>query len=129
MNALDQRVRVVLVDDFPPVVMRMRRLLEAAGLDVVGVFHDGLSAIHAIPGLKPDVVVLDIAMPGMNGIDVLKAIRRAHIRCRVVMLTAEPEDEIRQQCLALGADAFLRKDRDFERVPAWILAEPAGPAD
>ncbi|MGE0324643.1 MAG: response regulator transcription factor [Polyangiaceae bacterium] len=123
MNALDQRVRVVLVDDFPPVVQRMRRVLEAAGVDVVAVFHDGSSAIKALAELKPDVVVLDVSMPGTSGIDVLKSIRSSLLRCRVVMLTADPDPEVRNQCFALGADAFLRKDTDFERVPSWILAE------
>ena len=69
---------------------------------------------------KPDIVLLDINLPGKNGISLLKKIKSSNGECRVIMITNHADDYYRQQCKDLGADHFLDKSNDFAKVPGII---------
>ena len=89
---------------------------ELSGVTVVGQAATAYDAITAIPPLKPDVVVLDISLPGGNGLQVLQAIKRERPAPLVIMLTNFAHEQYRQRCLKLGADYFFDKSREFEKV-------------
>src|SRR5262245_61885063 len=108
---------VFIVDDAAMVRERLIGLFsELPGVTVVGQAATAYDAIAAIPPLKPDVVVLDISLPGGNGLQVLQAIKRVAPSPLVIMLTNFAHEQYRRRCLQLGADHFFDKSREFEKV-------------
>ena len=83
----------------------------------MGQASDAPEALEAIGRLKPDVVILDIRMPGGNGIQVLEVIKGNEAAPVVIMLTAFPYPQYREKCLKAGADYFFDKASEFSRVP------------
>jgi two-component system nitrate/nitrite response regulator NarL len=106
-------IRVYLVDDQMMIRAGFKSLL---GRDprfaVVGDSGDPRSAVARIGELRPDIVVLDITMPGLSGIDAIPLIREAHPRVKVVMLTHHEGESFVDQALKAGADGYLSKDSD-----------------
>ena len=101
-------IRVYLVDDQASVRrgLKMRLQLEA-DMAVVGEAGDGAAALAAIPGLHPDVMVLDYEMPGMNGLDTLHALSVARSGVCVVMLSIHDNDIVKREAAQAGAFAFV----------------------
>ena len=85
-------------------------------VEIVGEAEDGRAALAAVRKLKPDVITLDIRMPKMSGIEVLKAIRAERHACVVIVLTGMADEIYRQKCLELGANYFFEKATEFEKV-------------
>lgn len=106
-------IRVFLVDDQTMIRAGFKSLL---GRDprfvVLGDLGDPREAIGVIAELKPDVVLLDISMPGLSGIDALPLIRKGHPRVKVVMLTHHEGETFVEQALRAGADGYLSKDSE-----------------
>jgi DNA-binding NarL/FixJ family response regulator len=103
--------RVLLADDQALLRMGFRMVLEAEdGLDVVGEAADGASAVQMAGALRPDVVLMDVRMPGMNGLEATEQIVRAHPGSRVLILTTFDVDEYAFAGLRAGASGFLLKD-------------------
>jgi len=101
---------VLIVDDHTVVRQGLRLLLEAQpDLDVVGEAADGAEALALTASLTPDVVLLDLIMPGMNGLDVLRQLRAIGSASRVLVLTSSLEDHIVAQALQAGAHGYLLK--------------------
>jgi two-component system, chemotaxis family, chemotaxis protein CheY len=108
---LSEKTRVLIVDDWELIRKLLdRSLTEAQGVEVCGHASNGLEAVEKYRELKPDVVILDISMPGMSGVEVLETIRKHDRSTMIVMFTADPSAELRDRCLAAGADHFLSKD-------------------
>ena len=95
---------------------------EIEGVELVGQAGDTREAIQGIQHSKPDIVILDVRMPGGNGIQVLEAIKKKKAAPVVIMLTAFPYPQYRKKCLEAGAEYFFDKSTEFERV-AEVLAE------
>jgi DNA-binding NarL/FixJ family response regulator len=95
-------------------------LINIADLVVVGEAHNADEAVKAISELKPDVVILDIRLPGPSGIEVLKDIRDKKLPIRVIMLTNYPYPQYRKKCEELGADYFFDKVTEIEKVTEVI---------
>jgi DNA-binding NarL/FixJ family response regulator len=93
---------------------------ELAGVEIVGQAENVAEAISAIRILKPDVVILDILMPGGSGIKVLQNIKQAGAGPMVIILTNYPYPVFRQKCLQAGADFFLDKSTEFDQIPELI---------
>lgn len=91
-------------------------LSEIQGLEVVGQAQRGSEAIKLIQKLNPDVVILDIRMPGGNGIDVLQNIEKHNGTPVIIMLTNYPYPQYRRKCMEAGADFFFDKSSEFEKV-------------
>lgn len=109
------KVRVLLVDDLPDIRLVMRLLLEADGrAEVVGEAADGADAVRLAGELNPDVVVLDLRMPGMDGVSALPLIRDAAPGTVVVALSALPVGPMTDRAVDLGA-TYVRKP-DLRRV-------------
>jgi DNA-binding NarL/FixJ family response regulator len=102
-------IRILLVDDHPWVRASLAELLsDEDDLVVVGECADGADVVAAAERLQPDVVLMDLSMPGMNGVEATNALRAAHLDSRVVVLTAE-DSAARTAVEAAGADALLPK--------------------
>src|SRR5687767_9196373 len=116
MKSID-RTKVFIVDDSAVVRERLVGMLaELPGIDLIGQSDMAFDAISSIRKLQPDVVILDISMPGGSGIYVLETIKR-HKPCPVtIMLTNFTHDQYRQKCLQMGADYFFDKSTEFEQV-------------
>ncbi len=90
---------------------------ELAGVQIVGQAGNVVEAIRGIRYLQPEVVILDIRMPGGSGIDVLQSIKQDEAAPIVIILTNYPYPGYRQRCLNAGADFFLDKSTEFEQIP------------
>lgn len=102
--------RVLLIEDEPNIVEAIRFVLSRDGW-AVSTHHDGATALDAVRDRRPDVVVLDIMLPGMSGLDVLTALRAdpSTTSIPILMLTARGRREDRETSLRLGADRFMTK--------------------
>ena len=110
-----------LADDSVLIRERLQSLLaEITGVEVIGQADDGLVAVNSVRELRPDVVVLDINMPGKNGMDVLRELKKFEPAPCVIILTSHPNPQYRERCLDRGADHFLDKSTDFDRLPGII---------
>jgi DNA-binding NarL/FixJ family response regulator len=107
---------VLLVDDQDLVRSGLRLILELGGVDVVGEAGDGAAAATLADELRPDVVLMDVRMPGTDGVEGARRIAAARLPCRVVMLTTFDLDRYVYAALSAGASGFLLKDVTAERL-------------
>ncbi len=120
-------IRVVLVEDQGMVRGALAALLGIEpGLSVVGEFGSGAAALEAMASLAPDVLVTDVEMPGMNGIDLCAAARRLLPQLRVVVLTTFARAGYLKRALAAGAAAYVLKDAPASTLAAAIRGVKAG---
>lgn len=114
-------MRVFITDDSKIVVERLADLLkDVSGVKVVGQAGNALEAVLSIHETNPDAVILDLQMPGGSGLDVLRAIRRGHPRLQVLICTNFAYPQYREKCMAAGANYFLDKSADFDKIPAIL---------
>ena len=116
-------IKVFLVDDQSILRAAFKSLLtENPRIEVVGDSGDAREAIRKVGVLRPDVVLLDITMPGLSGLDAIEPLREAHPRVRVVMLTHHEGESFVDQALRAGADGYLSKDSDPGELALGIEA-------
>ena len=110
-------MKIVIADDSPLLRDRIRSLLNSID-DNLEVYEaeNGAEALQIIREKKPGLAILDIRMPEMNGIEVLKKIKELKMKVKVCMLTSYPYPQYRKRCLEAGADYFLSKIEDFEEI-------------
>jgi len=112
-----QIMKVLLVDDSPLIRQRLSAmLLELEGLEVVGEVDSANEALEALRRLEPDVMIVDIRMPGRSGIGLLEDIKNLELTPTVIVLTNYPYVAYRRRCLELGAHYFFDKSTEFDRV-------------
>lgn len=122
-------IRVYLLDDQAILRAGFRSLLdETPGIEVVGDSGEARAAVEDIEEIRPDVVLLDITMPGLSGIDAIPMIRKVSPRTRIVMLTHHEGQTFVDQSLKAGADGYLSKDSDPEEMALAIRAVQRGDA-
>ena len=109
-SAPTQPVRVLLVDDNEAVLARTAAVL-TPGCIIVGSAKDGPTALKAAASLQPEVIVLDISMPGMTGLEVASLLRKAQSTAAVVFLTVHDEEEFVQAAKAVGGIGYVIKPR------------------
>jgi DNA-binding NarL/FixJ family response regulator len=120
-------IRVVIADDQPLVRTGLRMILNAEpDLEVVGEAVDGRSAIAVCADLTPDVVLMDVRMPEVDGIEATRAVTSAGERPRVLILTTFDLDEVVYDALRAGASGFLLKDAPEERLTTAIRVVAEG---
>jgi DNA-binding NarL/FixJ family response regulator len=118
----NHKIKVFIADDSLIVREHLVTMLEElAGIEVVGQAENVAEAISAIRKLQPDVVILDILMPGGSGIKVLQNIKQAGAGPMVIILTNYPYPVFRQKCLQAGADFFLDKSTEFDQIPGLFV--------
>ena len=113
--------RLLVVDDEPNILELLSASLRFAGFDVVTATN-GEDALAQADATSPDLVVLDVMMPGLNGFDVARALRRGGNRVPVVFLTAKDSTEDRVEGLTIGGDDYVTKPFSLEEVVARIRA-------
>lgn len=122
-------IRVLLVDDQALLRMGFALVLDAEDdLEVVGEAGDGAAALAQVAALRPDVVLMDVRMPGMNGIDATRRVVEAHPGTRVLILTTFDLDEYAFAALRAGASGFLLKDARPTELLGAIRAVASGDA-
>ncbi|WP_136520597.1 MULTISPECIES: response regulator [Cellulomonas] len=121
--------RVLLVDDQALLRMGFRLVLDAEDdLEVVGEAGDGRAALDQVAALRPDVVLMDVRMPGMNGIEATERLVEAHPGVRVLILTTFDLDEYAFAALRVGASGFLLKDARPAELVGAIRSVASGDA-
>ncbi|TDF84143.1 response regulator [Pseudomonas sp. H9] len=115
-------ISVLIVDDHSTVRFAVRTLLQREGFEVVGEAYEGETATQLARQLRPDVVILDIGLPGIDGLSVLKRLRLLEPSPRIMVLSGQPTELFARRCLDAGASAFVRKDEDLEALVSALKA-------
>lgn len=116
-------MKIVIADDSPLLRERVRSLvITEKNVEIVGEAENGIAALQLIKDRDPDLIILDIRIRELNGIEVLKRIKESGARVKVCILTNYPYPQYKERCLAEGADYFLDKNKDFEQIIA-VIAE------
>lgn len=114
-------MRVIVADDSELLRERIKSVLTScANVELVGEAADGRTVVRMVKELVPDVVILDIQMPEVNGIKALKEIRKGGSRATICVLTNFPYTQYRDRCFAEGADYFLDKTSEFHKLATMI---------
>lgn len=122
MNSLTKLARVMVVDDDSLMREVLKALLRDEGFEVAGEARDGQSALALIERTRPDLVCLDVNMPGVSGIDVLKSIRSAYPAIRVVMITGDSTMNTVRDAVGFGAVGYIIKPFKSGRVGLALRA-------
>jgi two-component system response regulator NreC len=123
------RIRVLLADDHTILRDGIRALLvDQADIEVIGEAEDGLSTVKMVGKLKPDVVIMDIAMPLLNGLEATRQIQRDYPQVKVLILTMHDNEEYIRQVLAAGALGYVLKDAAAHDLLGAIRAVQRGEA-
>ena len=121
-----ETLRVLLVDDHDLFRTGLRNLLEEQGVHVVGEAADGAQAIRMVRELAPDVVVMDLNMPGMSGVEATRQVTSLAPLTRVVVLTISDQDEDVMNAILAGACGYLMKDSSIQDLMQGIRAAAVG---
>ncbi|HSJ57695.1 MAG TPA: response regulator transcription factor [Anaerolineae bacterium] len=120
-------IRVLICDDQWIVCEGLEAILDAdAEIEVVGVAYDGVEALNKIPGTRPDVVLMDLKMPGMNGIQATQRIRREYPDVKVLVLTTYGADEWVLDAIRSGAAGYLLKGTPRDQLVAAVKGTARG---
>jgi DNA-binding NarL/FixJ family response regulator len=110
-------MRLLLIDDSELILQKLKELLlDIKYLEIVGEALNGIDGIEMFLRHKPDIVVLDIKLPKLNGIEALQKIRKSAIPAKVIILTNYDSQYLHDSCIAEGADYFLDKSTEFQKV-------------
>jgi DNA-binding NarL/FixJ family response regulator len=120
--------RILLVDDHPLTRSALSGLLMQHGFDVVGEAEDGGAAVERAAELGPDLILLDLSMPGVDGLTALPRLREAAPHCEVVVLTASGTEENLLGAIRAGAAGYLLKSEPPERIVGFLRGVANGEA-
>jgi DNA-binding NarL/FixJ family response regulator len=121
-------LRIVIADDHPLTRSALTSLLEQHGFSVIAEAGDGAEAIDRARELRPDIVLLDLTMPGMSGLEALPRIRAAAPECEVVVLTASGTEDNLLAAIRGGAAGYLLKTEPPERIAEFLQGVAHGEA-
>ena len=125
----DTPIRIVVADDHPVVRGGLVAMLRTIpGLDVVGEASDGDAAVHAVLEDRPDVILMDVRMPGRDGIEATRQIRELVPDCRVLMVTMYDDDATVFTAMQAGAQGYLLKDAEQDDIVRAVHGVVAGEA-
>lgn len=124
---MNMDIKVLIVDDHPIVRQGLRRMVESEPrLEVIGEAEDGRAALELIEKARPDVVVLDIDMPEMDGFATAEAIRQRGYDVKIIFLTMHKDEELFNEALNLGAKGYVLKDSASQDIVSSIKSVAAG---
>ncbi len=126
---MENKPRVLVVDDDTLMREVLKALLRDEGFSVAGEAKDGQSALAQLERTQPDLICLDVNMPGMSGLDVLKAIKAKCRDCRVVMISGDSSMSTVREAVGFGAVGFIVKPFKAGRVGAALRAALKAPVD
>lgn len=117
--AMARKLRIAVADDTRPMRTVLAAILRDEGHDVREAY-DGLDLLAVVARFEPDVIITDLQMPRMNGLDVLRALRQRSSHARVILMTASAIADVRDAALSLGAAAILAKPFELEDLLTLI---------
>lgn len=116
------RIRVVLADDVAPYRLLVRLLLEDDGrFEIVGEASDGVEAVRLCATQQPDAVLLDLAMPKLDGLQAIPQIQAESPTTRIVVLSGFARDQLEPQALSSGACAYLEKGANVSKIASTLV--------
>lgn len=123
----NDRLKVLIADDHPVYRRGLERAIrERAELELVAVCEDGRDALERITGEEPDVAVVDVRMPGLDGLKIVGAVKREGLRTRVILLTGYEDSTAAYRALASGAAGYVSKTSDIMELCDSIVAAARG---
>lgn len=116
------KIRIIIADDHAVLRSGLKALLSyTPQFDVIGEAGDGMTAIKMVEEIHPDVLILDLSMPGMNGVECIKELRSRGLSCRILVLTMYDDEEYIKEVMRAGADGYvLKKSADTELIEGII---------
>lgn len=118
---MDKKQRVLIVDDHTLLRAGLRSLLaQDPNIDIVGEAADGRDAVRAVGQLTPDLVLMDLTMPGMNGIEAVTEIKRRYPEVRILVMTLHKTEDFIHASLRAGADGYILKDATHDELRVAI---------
>jgi DNA-binding NarL/FixJ family response regulator len=115
-----KRLRILLADDHAVVIEGLRRILDRPEFEIVGAVSDGRALVQAAADLEPDLIITDVAMPSLNGIEAARQISRQNQKSKIIFLTMHQEVIYAQQTLAAGGCGYVLKSAAGEELVAAI---------
>lgn len=115
-----------IVDDHPMARLAIHMLLEKEGHTIIGEAGNGQEAFKLIPGLKPDILVVDLDIPGLSGVELIEKLRHHHFRGRILVLTGRDDNHYLSRCMKLGADGFVSKGNQLDELRDAVRAVERG---
>lgn len=117
MDSSNRRIRILIADDSPTALLAVCSYLELEpNLEVVGTATDGLDLLHKAKEYRPDLVLTDLSMPEISGIEATKELRRLFPELRILIFTELQGLSLRDACMMCGADGFVEKSQMPERL-------------
>jgi FixJ family two-component response regulator len=126
-SADERPIRVAILDDDPSVRTAIGRLISASGMTGV-CFANCMELFNGIPPFKPDCIILDLYMPGLDGLEVMNYLRKNGTKEPIILVTAQDDPSLREICLKAGANAFMRKPLPANELLA-VIAQLTRTAD
>jgi len=124
---MENQIKIVMADDHPIVRQGLRQIIETdRAISIVAEAGDGVAVLEQVENHQPNVVVLDIDMPEMDGFDVVREFKRKNIKIEVVFLTMHSESEIFEEAMDLGVKGYVLKDSAVTDIVASIKSVAAG---
>lgn len=121
-------IRTVLIDDHRIVTEGLRRLLtESGSFEVVATFADGPSFLSSLGHLSPDLIIIDIEMPGLDGLEVIRRVRSQHSAALIVVMSMHEEEAFIAAASRSGANGYYPKTKDPGQFVPWLLDRVANP--
>jgi len=114
---MSRRPRVLLADDYPDMVKAVRRLLDP-DCEIVGTVPDGGLLLEEAQRLEPDVIVLDLSLPTVSGLDACRQLSQTHPAIKVIVFTASGDPDVEYQAMGAGAAAFVSKLSSLDLLTA-----------
>jgi two-component system response regulator EvgA len=118
--------KIILVDDHPVVRLAVRVLLEADGYEVVGETDNGIDALKLVRNLMPEIVILDIGIPKLDGLQVISHLRAMQSQIKILVLTSQKGSAITSRCMQAGAAGFISKDEGLSDLSSAVKSVLSG---
>jgi two-component system nitrate/nitrite response regulator NarL len=113
----NRRIRVLIADDSPTALLSVCKYLEFEGIfEIIGTASDGLNLLHRAKRLRPDLVLTDLSMPRMSGLQATLELRKAFPEMRILIFTEMSGLSLREECLQCGSDGFVEKSQMPEKL-------------
>jgi len=121
VQEMSKCLNVLIVEDSLLIAKKMKLLLAPLEfIDLAGIAQNYDEAVSILEVMVPDVIILDIQMPGKSGIELLTEVKLRHLKSRVIVFTNHSDPYFRNLCNQLGADFFLDKSTEFEKIPVLL---------
>ena len=121
-----KRLRLLLADDHDIVIEGLRRVLDHPDLEIAGVVNDGRSLLRAAKEIQPDIIIADITMPLLNGIDAARQIRETNADVKIIFLTMHPDVTFATEALAAGGYGYVLKNSAGDELVTAIREAAKG---